>query len=187
MGLMAHGVSTLITISTIRSSIGTLAAVASLLTPAVDAAVQVSPISNEPLPGSSGIFIDIDGNGVDDFEINADFQVITGVSGNGAVTNGGGALLPLSSGNLINGAESFNSSGDFGGFLSAGNQFAGFEFSFPDSVFGNGSIVSGAWETVSGNGIEVGAIPEPSDAALAGGVLAGIVAFFRRKFRRNKD
>ncbi|WOO41713.1 hypothetical protein [Rubellicoccus peritrichatus] len=187
--------------STIKSSLGTLAAVASLATPAVDAAVQASPISNQPL-NNLITSIDIDGNGTDDFEINADIQQISVVDilSLGSVFNAG-ELTPLTGGEAINGGLSFGDPAGFAEFLGNGTQYAGFgfqrdgnnhfawlEFNFPDSTFTNGSIVGGAWETIADTTISAGgAIPEPRDAALAGGILAGIVAFIRHKLRRSKD
>ena len=181
-----------------KSSIGSLAALAALSAPvAVNAVITNSLISNIAFPSSGTTAFDIDNNGFDDGILNA---IGVRIEANGLITNGGGELLALSGGYIINSSSTYDGQANLDNdFLNNGTQYAGIQFdrggnthygwlqiNFSGSNFSDGTLVAAAWESDPNTAILAGAtaaVPEPAETAVALGLFATLAAFFRRRFR----
>jgi len=191
----------------LRKSLGSLAAVAALSTPAVaPATIQVSALSNINLPDSGSYNIDVDGDSLTDFSIDAANENISGSFINGAGYNSISATLsgPIpaivyNSNETVDAGLTYNDSADMGGFINSGTSYLAFsffvggstrygwmEFTLPfGSDLTDGTLNAIAWED-SGASIQTGAVPEPAHAAIGGGIIAGLLAFFRRRRQRKQ-
>lgn len=193
----------------LRKSLGSLAAVAALSAPSVaPATIQVSALSNISLPNSGSYAIDIDGDTITDFTINPQLGFIEGIFFNGGpdnavAANGGGlgAATLYGAGQSVSGTLDFNAGQvDMSSFhnssfaylaftfnVGSSERYGWMQFSFPepDDLL-NGTLHAAAWED-SGAAIATGAVPEPAHAAVGGGLLAGILAFLRRRRQRKQQ
>lgn len=179
-----------------KHSLGSLAAVAGLAAASSASGIVLqSPINN--LDISTGITaIDIDGNGSNDFFVNSNIFAISGDTPNSGIYIGALSteMKVLAENEFVNAAGSYNDYAEFDEFYNGGSNFAGFvferagdthyawlEFYFPDPDMSGALVIGGAWESLSDTGITVGAVPEPGQFALIGGVAALSMTLLRRR------
>jgi PEP-CTERM motif len=192
--------------TTPRNAIGSLAALAAIALPlAVEAAPQVSALSNVALPDLAGTLFDLDINGdsSDDFALYANSDNITSAANfSGGFANAFivGATstatrltvgTPIGSGSdIIQSAElpTFDGMTGYAGFkfkISGADHYAWLLLDFTN--INDRRIVSAAWETTPGAAINAGAIPEPASAAVLLGLGAAAAAAMRRPQRRDRS
>jgi hypothetical protein len=188
-----------------KTSIGSLAALAAFAAPTVSEAIPIPPapqaaaFSNVALPyeTSGSVYLNIDGDATDDFYVYSNGISVRIFSTGSTLISGapvafGSSFAPSDasvSSEYLNevGANTFMS-GYYGfSFVTGGETHTAwvyFDFTGPTPL-----AVNGAWETNIGSAITVGAIPEPSTvAALAGAsALIGACAFRRRRLSSTSD
>lgn len=168
---------------------------------AAEASVVVSSISDLAIPDNDTTFIDINGDGVNDFYFNAYSERLDGLyyfdaEATAQFIVADGVLFPLAPGVVINGNTSYGSSGQYADLVGGSNALIGFNFFIgADSHYGwmelgfDGStaltLVTAAWESQAGEGIAAGLIPEASELALASGLFAAAAVAVHRRRRRN--
>jgi hypothetical protein len=184
-----------------KNSIGSLAALAAFT--AAPALLEATPLpdpqaadfSNVALPyeTAGSVYFDIDGDNTDDFRVYSNGYSVSILSTGSTLVSAapvmfgdmfspGDATMPSEYLNQV-GAITFNS-GYYGfSFATGGETHAAWVYF--DFTGATKLAVHGAWQTVAGEGISVGAgaIPEPSTvAAIAGAsALLGAVVFRRRR------
>lgn len=182
-----------------KNSIGSLAAlVAFTAAPALLEATplptpQAAAFNNVALPyeTSGSVYFDIDGDHTDDFRVYSNGYLVSIYSAGSTLVSAapvsfGDMFVPddaTVSSALLNQVDAITfNSGYYGfSFVTGGETHAAWVyFDFADTTK---LAVNGAWQTVAGEGVSVGAIPEPSTvAAIAGAsALLGAVAFRRRR------
>lgn len=177
-----------------KNSIGSLAALAAFAIPAaVEAAPTVASFSNVPLPVGSSIDFDVDGDSTPDFYIYSnEFSLDVFVEGYGDTLF---FSTPVAEGSLVTvgGPDNNFALIEDSGSPSISASYFGFTFSIGSQTHTGWLLadasgdphlaVSGAWESVPGQSITVGAIPEPSAFAAIGGMTALGLAFTGRRRR----
>lgn len=197
----------------LRKSIGSLAAITALATPAISHA-QVVASSATAHNLKSDFTIDINGDGSQDvqFSFNSGYSYLAGLNGT-TLAESSGYIALFSQGATINSlhitaSNTFISSEPYSSpfdgqtgyvgasFLVGSDSFnAWLEFDFNQDINGNtrgsvynGHFVSAAWESTPGASIEAGAtaaaIPEPAHIAAGLGLVAGIASWLRRRKQR---
>ncbi len=193
-----------------KSSIGSLAALAGALavSPA-SAQVVVSSFPSDDLSNNNGstLFIDINGDSTDDFQLTGHFSfgnsTLSGIGGNRVAVAGSGSttLDVFTIGQTIDSGLDFNSYGNFGNFINQGLSFVGLQFSVSGQThygwlefdfngsdsFTDGTLSLGAWNTLANGGAtisDLSAVPEPSTVGLIGGLAAGLGVAWQRLRRK---
>ena len=161
---------------------------------ALNATVMLSSISN--IAFTSGSDLDIDGDGSSDFYLGGWDNYIN-ASGIGLIAIDGSYNIDrLSEGEFINDGLSY----DYGAPISSagGIFYAGVEFDISGGTHYGWlkidagdtgaleeiTILAAAWESSADTEISAGAIPEPRETVAALGLFAGLVALFRKRFRK---
>lgn len=187
----------------LKNSLGSLAAIAALAAlPHAKAQIVDSSFSNLSLVDNGALYLDIDDDGNDDFNITSGSAEISGmILGNEVAVSGGMATQWFMVGDLINGSSDFNSIGDFSSFANGGTSYFGVMFQrggqthygwvkldFPTTDLADATVVSGAWQSTANLGINAGAtaVPEPATTGLLAGLFASLGLFLRRHLRRKR-
>ncbi len=182
----------------LRPALGSLAAMAAMAFPlTAKSQVVVSPtLTNVTIPLFTTRNIDFDNNGITDFVINNNSQFVFGYNSANLLFSNGSSLRVFNFGDTIGPTGDTSSSRDFnlltGGsgyigvtvFGNDGEQHAGW-IHF-DLTGGGGSIkiINAAYEATPGVSIAAGAttsIPEPANVATGIGLVAGLMAWMRRR------
>lgn len=178
-----------------KTSLGSLAAIACLAAPALHADPLLSAISNQPFANDSDLALDIDGNGSTDFYLFANFayaELYSAQPGINFVTNTtynfGDSITPAAPNSYVTGLDLgttayYGLSFDRGSATQLGWILIAMDPDYPWA----GTILSAGWETTPATAISAGspaAVPEPADTALGFGLFAGLAFAFRRRFAR---
>lgn len=186
-----------------KNSLGTLAAVAAMAvaSQSAEASIVVSSISDLAISVDVTLPVDINGDGVDDFYFNAYSERLEGLYNSEAaaaselvvVINLLDSLIP---GSVIDGNSIYGYGGSYASLLGGTNALIGFNFFIgEDTHYGwmelafDGdtplTLVGAAWESQAGVGITAGAIPEPSELAIASALFAAAAVAVHRRRRRH--
>lgn len=175
----------------LKKSLGSLAAVAALApTQQATAATVFSTFSNVPAVTT----IDIDGNGVDDFDLNSSGGLEPLVGGNEtAVDLSSDPLFFTPNSSSVNGSFNFASFPDISSVIGEGATYLGVRFDREGTThygylafdipttFNTGTLLGGGWETIPLNGASVKPVPEPATFTMLAGGLALLTASRRRR------
>ncbi len=182
----------------LRKPLGTVAALVALATTA-HASMVISSFSNVALPGNQSVPVDIDGDLTTDFSVdlvegvNSSFLEIDPAGSNLIATNSGD-LRFYSLGDTVAASDPNLSANLTTGNITSANFYVGVSFSqnsqmntawmeFNFDSLGTGTLVNAAWQNVPGQDATIAAVPEPAVTGLAAGLMAGWLAWRRRRNR----
>lgn len=179
-----------------KSSLGTLAAVAALAvaaTTTASASVQYAThLFGDVIDPYDSTYIDINNDGIADYEVLNGNRLMgvhftfneVAVSGtqlqNFAFGDTIDSLLDYSPSGLLNLSTSSIVGLRF--YIDEDIHYAWLQFGFDE---GDMIILNGAWETIANTSLEIAAVPEPTTVAAGIALLAGAAALLRRRTKRD--
>lgn len=189
-------------------SVGTLGALAVLcnLESARAAVVVSTTVVNVPIVVNTSLFLDLDGDSVDDFEIFGNHSHVNafGLGSNEVATEGSGMATVLGAVNTVDAGLSYQSVATLHQMLDATSPSAagafsvGFHFVGQDSLLHYGwlnlnfpnansisisgaEVVSASWESMAATGVTITAVPEPAAQVAIAGLGLGLWALWRKQ------
>lgn len=189
------------------SSLGSLAALATLVASTESHAFVFDASFSNVVLGFGDNFFDLDGNGSDDLNVNVYLNdglgVLFPVNGSAyTVVENTSQADPLFPGDVVDNSGFYNGFASMEGLLNAEPSIVGVRFwregelhfgwvafDFSSGQIEGSTVLFGAWESTPGLGITVGvtAVPEPGHFALIGGLATGLALLVRRRSRRSTE